>query len=79
MCIFSSDSTEKVDPDDEQDDSETVFLADQVTRSFHFNIFCRLYILMHLFSEASPQVDESDEGKRDKMLKKTYKGLVNLR
>ena len=42
-------------------------------------IFCGLYMLMYLFSEASPRVDESDTGRRDKMLKNTYKGLVNLR
>jgi len=38
--IFYSNSTAKVNQDDEQDDSETVFLADQATRSsilpFHY-------------------------------------------
>jgi len=47
--------------------------------SFRFIIFWRFRILIYLFSEASPRVDESDTGRRDKMLKKTYKGLVNLR
>lgn len=42
-------------------------------------IICGLYILIYTFSEASPKVDESNTGGRDKMLKNTYKGLVNLR
>ena len=47
--------------------------------SFRLIIIGRFRILIYLFSEASPREDESDIGKRDKMLKKTYKGLVNLR
>jgi hypothetical protein len=48
--IFYSDSTAKVDQDNEQDDSGTVFLADQVTRS---SIVPFKYILKILYTNLS--------------------------
>jgi hypothetical protein len=42
-------------------------------------LFDLLYLLTFIRSEPSPAVDETNVGNRDDALKKTYRGLVNLK
>jgi hypothetical protein len=70
-----------MDEEDDNDDASEaeVYLEDQTTRYYSHYLACCINMCLYVCSEPSPDVDETNVGNRDDELRKTYRGLVNLR
>jgi len=70
----------RVEGDDNNYASETeTYLEDQTTRYYLHYLPCCRYLCLYFCSEPSPVVGEKNVGNRDDELRKTYRGLANLR
>lgn len=73
ICIIRDE-----EDDDNASEAET-YLENQTTRYCKRYRACCRSLCLYVCSEPSPPVDETNVGNRDDALKKTYRGLVNLR